>query len=118
MKNIPSFESNRKFYGDGYFPYGIDRSGEFTSHQASLLIHHGCAYKALAEGTRTAVTAEEEAFVSVCHGRQAPKTDHEKVWMLFSSKITTPKAVVSSPYAGKKSSSCAAPEISFNDDFE
>lgn len=90
MDNIPSFDSNRKFYGDDYFPYGIDRSGEFSREQANLLIRHGWAYRALAEGSRLPVTPEEEAFVSVCQGEQAAETTHEKVWMLFCSK-TAPK---------------------------
>jgi uncharacterized protein YifE (UPF0438 family) len=116
MANIPSFDSNRKFYGDGHFHYGIDRSGEFTREQANLLLQHGWAYQALAEGSRAPVTKEEEAFVAVCRGKQAPKTDHEKVWMLFCSKISASKSMVGSPLLGNKLPIAASTETRFDDD--
>ena len=118
MANIPSFDSNRKFYGDSHFPYGIDRSGEFTREQANLLIEHGWTYQALAEGARVPATPEEEAFVSVCRGEQAPETIHEKVWMLFCSKISAPKVTVGSPLVVNKRLAGVNPETSFNEGFE
>ncbi len=118
MANIPSFDSNRKFYGDGYFPYGIDRSGEFTREQANLLIEHGWAYQALAEGSRAPATKEEEAFVAVCRGEQAPATAHEKLWMLFCSKTSAPKAMVSSALVGSKPVKGTDSEPTVDDDFE
>ena len=118
MANIPSFDSNRKFYGDDYFSYGIDRSGEFTLKQANLLIQHGWAYLALAQGTRVPATPEEETFVAVCRGEQVPETIHEKVWMLFCSKISLPKTMPSSPLVGSKLLKGANPEPSIDDDFE
>lgn len=118
MANIHSFDSNRKFYGDGHFPYGIDRSGEFTREQANLLVEHGWAYQALAEGSRAPVTKEEEAFVAVCRGEQAPATVHEKVWILFCAKISAPKAMVSSPMTRSKPSMVTSSETPLDDDFE
>lgn len=118
MANIPSFDSSRKFYGDAHFSYGIDRSGEFTREQANLLIEHGWAYQALAEGSRVPVTKEEEAFVAVCRGEQAPATVHEKVWMLFFSKISAPKAMVSSALVGNKPVKGTDSEPTVDDDFE
>tara|TARA_B100000446_G_C10479348_1_gene315361 strand:- start:302 stop:595 length:294 start_codon:yes stop_codon:yes gene_type:complete len=96
MTNIAPFYSERKFYGDGHFPYGIDRSGEFTREQANFLLNHGWAYQALAEGSRTPVTPEEEVFVAVCRGEKPPKTAHEKAWMLFCTKISLSKEAISS----------------------
>ena len=118
MANIPAFYSERKFYGDGHFPYGIDRSGEFTREQADLLLLHGWAYQALAEGSRAPVTKEEEAFVAVCLGEQTPQTVHEKVWALFCSKISAPKATVGSPLVGSKPLMAANSETRLDDDFE
>lgn len=112
MTNILSFDSNRKFYADDHFPYGISRSGEFTREYASLLTEHGWAYQTLAEGSRVPATPEEKAFVAVCRGKKAAETSHEKAWMLFCSKISAPKAMISSPLIGSKS------ESTFNDDFE
>ena len=41
MANIPSFDPNRKVYDDGRFRYGIERSGDFTSQPAIMLIELG-----------------------------------------------------------------------------
>jgi len=118
MANSLSLDSNRKFYSDGHFPYNIDYSSEFTGEQTNLLMQHGWAYQALAEGSRTPVTKEEEAFVAVCRGEQAPKTVHERVWVLFCNKTSAPKAMISSPLVGSKPLVAAHPETSFDDDFE
>ena len=118
MANISSFYSDRRFYGDGHFPYGLDRSGEFTRAQADLLMQHGWAYQALAEGSRTPATGEEQAFVAVCRGEQAPKTAHEKVWVLFCTKISAPKAMVGSPLVGRKPQRIASSENRIDTDFE
>ncbi len=118
MTNTPSFYSECKFYGESHFPYGIDRSGEFTREQADLLMQHGWAYQALAEGSRAPVTKEEEAFVAVCRGEQAPKTAHERAWMVFCTKTSAPKAVVSSPLLGSKPLTAGSAETRPDDDFE
>lgn len=89
MENTSPFYSNRKFYGDKYFRYGINRSGEFTIQQAELLMNHGWAYQALADGTRKPDSKEEQRFVAVCEGRKPAKTDHEKVWVLYNAKISS-----------------------------
>ncbi len=118
MANIPPFYSNRKFYGDDYFPYGIERSGEFTREQAELLIQHGWAYMALAMGDRAPTSPEEEAFVAVCREQQAPETAHEKLWMLFRSKTSAQKAMVSSPLLGERPLTAVTSENHLDDDFE
>lgn|GEM_PF-1130128 len=90
MDNIVSFYSSRTFYGDSYFPYGLDRSGEFTYQQVTLLKNHGWAYQGLIEGSREPVTTEEEQFIAVCQGRREPESAHEKVWALYREKISAP----------------------------
>lgn len=118
MRNIASFSSKRKFYGDSQFPYGIDRSGEFSRQQASLLMSHGWAYLELAEGIRVSVTPEEKAFVAVCRGEREPKTEHERVWRLYCITISRLKGSVSSPLVGYKSLAGSGLEISLNDDHD
>ena len=93
MANIDSFSSNSKFYGDKYFPYGISRSGEFSSHQVQLLEHHGYAYEALHTGSRKPATPAEEDFVAVCQGKREPSTEHEKAWAALLKKTQRNPAV-------------------------
>ncbi len=118
MLNNTSFSSDRNFHDNDHFPHGINRSGEFTRQQAELLIKHGWAYKALAEGSRAPVTVEEEQFVAVIQGKKAAETAHEKAWQLYCKKISQPKPNVSSPYLGYKSLSTSDYEASADDDFE
>lgn len=87
MPESRSFHSDKKFYGEPYFPYGIARSGEFTLRQVTLLETHGKAYEALHKGLQAPINKEEERFVEVCQGKCTPETDHEKVWSLFCKKI-------------------------------
>ena len=100
MNEIYSFSSDRKFYAREHFPYGIDRSGEFNCEQGDLLINHGYAYEALANGTREPATQEEERFVAVCRGEFEPETQHEKAWLLYCSKTRRAKSTCSSPLVG------------------
>ena len=88
MPDCLSFQSNRVFYGTSVFPYGLERSGEFTIAQVELLHRHGCAYEALHNGSQSPVTEEEKDFVAVCQGAREPQTAHERVWMRFCQKAS------------------------------
>ncbi len=79
-----SFKTERKFFDDEHFPYGFDRSGEFSSSQVALLERHGHAYRALATGERQPVTEQESQFVLLCNGAKEPQNVHEKVWKRYS----------------------------------
>jgi len=97
MTDLNSFSADREFNPREYFPYGISRSGEFTCEQAELLISHGHAYRALAEGSREPVTQEEVRFVDVCRGKRDAETAHERAWSLFCAKVARPRPAVHSP---------------------
>lgn len=86
MAETTSFSAKSKFYAQEYFPFGLDRSGEFTVEQTKLLIEHGKAYQALSNGLQEPVTDEEIAFVAVCKGEKEASTPHEKAWMRFCEK--------------------------------
>ncbi len=87
---MTDFASSRRFYDDQNFPYGIDRSGEFTSRQAELLHLHGHAYHELASGMRIAATAKEDAFVEVFRGGKQATSEDERVWAKYLSLIERP----------------------------
>jgi len=97
MAESGSFCTDRQFNPRQYFPYGIGRSGEFTCEQADLLMNHGHAYQALADGSRAPVTEEEARFVAVCRSERAAETPHERAWSLFCAKISRPRSAVHSP---------------------
>lgn len=97
MAKISSFNSDRNFYADEHFPYGLNRSGEFTSVQSGLLIQHGCAYEAIANGSRAPSNDEEERFLAVCQGECPAESPHETVWQLYLAKISRGQPAVQSP---------------------
>lgn len=83
MSKTTSFQCNKRFFDDEHFPYGFDRSGEFTSQQAQLLTAHGRAYKALATGEEAPITSDEEGFVEFCRGLREAESIHEKTWKKY-----------------------------------
>lgn len=91
MTTIESFKTDKKFLARQHFPYGLTRSGEFTTNQVRLLEAHGYAYEALSQGTREPVTADEEQFLAFCHGDKPAESAHEKVWQKYTQITSTPK---------------------------
>lgn len=82
--NLDAFDQQgRIFWGAEYYPYGIDRSGEFTRQQVELLKAHGFAYEALAKGEKKPINPEEKQFVKACQGQVAAEGTHEKLWLRF-----------------------------------
>lgn len=80
---MSDFCSNKRFFDDENFPYGFERSGEFTSAQAKLLTDHGLAYKALLLKAKEPVSEEEKRFVMFCDGFRDAETVHEKTWKKY-----------------------------------
>jgi len=91
QQQFTSFFSNKKYFDDENFPYGFDRSGEFTPPQSKALEQHGLAMKQLAMGERTPVTPEEEAFVAFCRGSHPASTLYEKTWERYTRICQTDK---------------------------
>lgn len=83
MSQEKSFHTRSRFYDDTNFPYGLRRSGDFTRLQSDILEQYGVALKALCDGERDAVTAEELRFIKVCEGMQEAETDIEKSWISY-----------------------------------
>lgn len=80
---MDSFSSNKRYFDDENFPYGFERSGEFTSTQAVLLTNHGRVYKALANGDQQPADQDEKNFVKFCKGQREAETQHEKAWKKY-----------------------------------
>ncbi|MCH4294164.1 DUF413 domain-containing protein [Shewanella sp. 3B26] len=78
-----SFQSKKRFFDDANFSKGFRRCGDFTNKEAELLETHGEAMKALAEGSRPPVTAEEAQFVDVVRTNKAPSSLLEQIWLKY-----------------------------------
>lgn len=91
QQQFSSFYSSKKYFDDENFPYGFDRSGEFTPQQSKVLEQHGLAMKQLAMGDRAPVTPEEEQFLAFCRGAQPAATVYEKAWERYTRICQTDK---------------------------
>ncbi len=105
------------FWGADYYPYGLDRSGEFTRQQVELLKAHGYAYEGLARGDREASNAEEAAFVEVFRNGRPPQTHHEKLWQRFVEGSSRRNEIISTSSAWLSASVGASLEMNDLSDF-
>lgn len=83
---VIGFEASNPFYDDTNFPRGFGKSGEFTILESELLHKYGRTLQAIAEGTHTPSTPEEERFLKVCCSKVKPISSLEKVWMKYLQK--------------------------------
>ncbi len=102
MAEYTSFQSDRAFFAREQFPYGLDRSGEFTRDQVQLIKAHGYAYRALDRGERQPENKEEREFVAFCHGQKTAESKHERVWNRFRAATSKPIINVSMDGARNK----------------
>lgn len=81
--SMADFFSSKRFFDDMNFPYGFERSGEFSSTQAKLLTLHGRAYRALENGDQEPKGENESNFSMFCNGLREAETQHEKAWKKY-----------------------------------
>lgn len=111
-----SFYAARKYYDDENFPYGFDRSGEFTPSQVRILTDHGFALQQLTSGTREPVTEEERSFLAFCRGEHPSETPVEKTWERYCKICQKDKHFYT--VGDSRSPSSNTPVDSYDDDFD
>ncbi|TKB48103.1 DUF413 domain-containing protein [Ferrimonas sediminicola] len=86
MSQIEGFQPAGRFFDDKHFPRGFARSGHFTMRESDLLEIYGRRLKALAEGTQSPTTPQEEQFVSMAHGERPAESAVEHAWTKYIAK--------------------------------
>lgn len=81
------FHSDKKFFDDVNFPYGIERSGDFTRQQSEILLNCGRTLQGLEAGTLDPVTVAQKEFVLMVEGQKAPQSEIEKTWAKYKTVI-------------------------------
>lgn len=89
------FKADKKFEDKINFPYGFQKSGEFTIEQARILEMNGIAYAELSSGTRKPVGEIEREFVAYCSGKKEATNLHEKVWQRYLMRVNNNKLAIS-----------------------
>ncbi|USD37985.1 DUF413 domain-containing protein [Ferrimonas sp. SCSIO 43195] len=105
MNQIEGFQAAGRFFDDKHFPRGFARSGHFTLNEAALLEHYGQRLRALAEGTQTPASAQEQQFVAVAKGERPADNKLEQAWTKYIAKSQRRKLFTMSskaPVAGEE----------------
>ncbi len=74
---------SRTFHDPIHYPYGLEKSGDFSIRQCMLLSSHGALCKALMEGDVIDPSDSDLRLVEVANGAQSPETDLERVWLKY-----------------------------------
>lgn len=86
-----SFQTSRKFYDDKNYPRGMGRSGDYSITEVKILETYGVALAGISAGTIEPKTEEEKQFKAVCDGSKTAETPIEKAWLKYQTKTLTPK---------------------------
>jgi uncharacterized protein YifE (UPF0438 family) len=81
--SFDAFASNYKFYDDRNFPYGFQRSGDFTFQESENLTRYGYTMLQLAEEKIQPEGDDHEHFIKVLSGQTDPANDAEKVFIKY-----------------------------------
>ena len=99
------------------FPYGFDRSGDFTSRQADVLLRFGVTLQALENNERLPETKTEKAFLEVCKGNRTPETFIETTWAKYR-RLTDSKTKIITAFGSIPKSGAGMDDMSEGFDME
>jgi len=85
--NIEHFQSHSRFYDDINFPYGLDRSGDFTKKQAEILTNCGQTLLSLELGHSQPANQAQSEFLDAMTGKKDCENDIEKTWMTYKTVV-------------------------------
>lgn len=86
-----SYITKNRFFDNKHYPRGFSRHGDFTIKEAQLLERCGVAFNELNLGKRAPINEEEQLFIQVCRGEREAKTEAERVWSKYMTRINRPK---------------------------
>ncbi len=82
--SVSQIRPGRKpFFNRQLFPYGLDRSGDFTISESDLLAEYGDTLRALACEEMIPASEAETQFVAVARGEVAPSSQIELTWAKY-----------------------------------
>jgi len=69
------------------YPYGLERSGDYSIREASLLRRLGETFRRLEVGEHSPANEVEVQFVKMIRGEKEASTDCEKLWLKYRAKV-------------------------------
>ena len=73
----------KQFIDRQHFPYGFRKSGDFSITEADILSAFGKTLAGLESGELQPENQEEQRFIDVLKGEQAPASSIEKAWLKY-----------------------------------
>lgn len=77
----------KPFNDNHHFPYGLERSGDFSIREAQLLRRLGETFRRLETGEHEPANEIEDQFVKMVRGEKEASTDCEKLWLKYRAKV-------------------------------
>lgn len=77
----------KAFTDNRNYPYGLERSGDYSIREAQLLHRLGETFRRLEVGEHKPVNEVEEQFIKMIKGEKEATTDCEKLWLKYRANV-------------------------------
>lgn len=81
------FRQFKAFVDNHNYPYGLERSGDYSIREAELLRRLGETFRRLEVGDLAPANEVEDQFVKMIQGRKEASSDCEKLWLKYRAKV-------------------------------
>ena len=111
----------KAFTDNRHYPYGLERSGDFSIREAELLRRLGETFRRLEVGEHQAVNEVEEQFLKMIRGEKEASTDCEKLWLKYRARVEGKSrasfSFTASYYYAKGANNSVSPDDDFSADY-
>lgn len=81
--NSRAYYLNRLFLDPVHYPYGVEKSGDYSIAEVALLSSHGTLCQALMNDEVSDPSSSDRRLIKVARGQEEPKTRLERVWLKY-----------------------------------
>lgn len=119
-KIVEGFRVIKPFVDSRNYPYGLERSGDYSIREAQQLRQLGETFRRLEVGELEPSNEVETQFVKMTRGEKEATSDSEKLWLKYRAKVEGKSRAgfsFTSSYYYAKGSQTVAPDDDFSADF-
>lgn len=114
------FTEIKPFTDNRNYPYGIERSGDYSIREAQTLRRLGETFRRLETGEHEPANEVEEQFVKMIRGEKEASSDCEKLWLKYRAHVEGKSRATfsfTSSYYYAKGTQTATSDDDFSADF-
>lgn len=86
-KTVEGFRFFKPFVDNRNYPYGLERSGDYSIREAERLRKLGETFRRLEVGELQPESEVEAQFVKMIRGEKEATTDNEKLWLKYRARV-------------------------------